>query len=158
MKFGTKINSKGFSLPFSTAMSSATKWTLVALSLTNQSYHDRPPFPPITAFQTRSRVPLLPSKIHSYISLSTVLDYPKRRDRRQPSPSIAADQTQLRLPSPSSIPEEPLPSSKKLSVLRVSVVYDVTNQESLINVKQWLNKVGRYASENEQASISLAFV
>ncbi|RRT63164.1 hypothetical protein B296_00041404, partial [Ensete ventricosum] len=30
----------------------------------------------------------------------------------------------------------------------VSVVYDVTDQESFNNIKQWLNEIDRYASEN----------
>ncbi len=33
-------------------------------------------------------------------------------------------------------------------MLCVQVVYDVTDQESFNNVKQWLNEIDRYASEN----------
>lgn len=33
-------------------------------------------------------------------------------------------------------------------LLSSQVVYDVTDQDSFNNVKQWLNEIDRYASEN----------
>jgi len=33
-------------------------------------------------------------------------------------------------------------------VTAIQVVYDVTDQESFNNVKQWLNEIDRYANEN----------
>ncbi len=32
--------------------------------------------------------------------------------------------------------------------ITIQVVYDVTDQESFNNVKQWLNEIDRYANEN----------
>ncbi len=37
---------------------------------------------------------------------------------------------------------------RQLTVACVQVVYDVTDQESFTNVKQWLNEIDRYANEN----------
>jgi Ras-related protein Rab-1A len=34
------------------------------------------------------------------------------------------------------------------SAVGLQIVYDVTDQESFNNVKQWLNEIDRYASDN----------
>lgn len=39
-------------------------------------------------------------------------------------------------------------TSEQVRAFSVQVVYDVTDQESFNNVKQWLNEIDRYASEN----------
>ncbi|KAF9599234.1 hypothetical protein IFM89_036360 [Coptis chinensis] len=38
----------------------------------------------------------------------------------------------------------------------IIVVYDVTDQESFNNVKQWLNEIDRYASENVNKLLAFA--
>ena len=40
------------------------------------------------------------------------------------------------------------PTNVSLGCLLLQVVYDVTDQESFNNVKQWLNEIDRYASDN----------
>ena len=35
-----------------------------------------------------------------------------------------------------------------IDVAHMQVVYDVTDQDSFNNVKQWLNEIDRYANEN----------